>query len=50
MAIDNMLFFKQVSRGPLRATRAATLPGLILTIMAQWQLVAGLTAGAVKDG
>jgi multiple sugar transport system permease protein len=44
-----MLSFEQVSWGPLAAAALiVTLPVLILTVAAQRQIVAGLTAGAVK--
>ncbi|MGO4119442.1 carbohydrate ABC transporter permease, partial [Rhizobium ruizarguesonis] len=43
------LSFEQVSWGPLaEAALIVTLPVLILTVFAQRQIVAGLTAGAVK--
>ncbi|MDR3435765.1 carbohydrate ABC transporter permease [Telmatospirillum sp.] len=51
VAIYNMLSFEQVSWGPLAAAALiVTLPVLILTVAAQRQIVAGLTAGAVKGG
>jgi multiple sugar transport system permease protein len=51
VAIYNMLSFEQVSWGPLAAAALiVTLPVLILTVTAQRQIVAGLTAGAVKGG
>ena len=51
VAVYNMLSFEQVSWGPLAAAAlVVTLPVLILTIIAQRQIVAGLTAGAVKGG
>jgi multiple sugar transport system permease protein len=51
VAVYNMLSFEQVSWGPLAAAALiVTLPVLILTIVAQRQIVAGLTAGAVKGG
>ena len=51
VAVYNMLSFEQVSWGPLAAAAlVVTLPVLILTIVAQRQIVAGLTAGAVKGG
>jgi ABC-type glycerol-3-phosphate transport system permease component len=44
-----MLSFEQVSWGPLAAAAlVVTLPVLLLTVFAQRQIVAGLTAGAVK--
>ncbi|MGX9993379.1 carbohydrate ABC transporter permease (plasmid) [Rhizobium sp. WSM1274] len=49
VAVYNMLSFEQVSWGPLAAAALiVTLPVLILTVFAQRQIVAGLTAGAVK--
>ena len=51
VAVYNMLSFEQVSWGPLAAAAlVVTLPVLILTVVAQRQIVAGLTAGAVKGG
>ncbi len=51
VAVYNMLSFEQVSWGPLAATALiVTLPVLVLTLFAQKQIVAGLTAGAVKGG
>ncbi len=51
VAVYNMLSFEQVSWGPLSAAALiVTLPVLLLTIFAQRQIVAGLTAGAVKGG
>ena len=51
VAVYNMLSFEQVSWGPLSAAALiVTLPVLVLTILAQRQIVAGLTAGAVKGG
>ncbi|CAO3403275.1 carbohydrate ABC transporter permease [Azospirillum palustre] len=51
VAVYNMLSFEQVSWGPLAAAAlVVTLPVLILTVAAQRQIVAGLTAGAVKGG
>lgn len=51
VAVYNMLSFEQVSWGPLSAAAlVVTLPVLVLTIIAQRQIVAGLTAGAVKGG
>ncbi|MBL8590072.1 MAG: carbohydrate ABC transporter permease [Methylobacteriaceae bacterium] len=51
VAVYNMLSFEQVSWGPLSAAALiVTLPVLLLTILAQRQIVAGLTAGAVKGG
>lgn len=51
VAVYNMLSFEQVSWGPLAAAAlVVTLPVLVLTMFAQRQIVAGLTAGAVKGG
>lgn len=51
VAVYNMLSFEQVSWGPLAAAAlVVTFPVLVLTIVAQRQIVAGLTAGAVKGG
>ena len=51
VAVYNMLTFEQLSWGPLAAAALiVTLPVLLLTIAAQRQIVAGLTAGAVKGG
>ena len=44
-----MISFDQLSWGPLAAAALiVTLPVLLLTVFAQRQIVAGLTAGAVK--
>ena len=51
VAVYNMISFEQVSWGPLAAAALlVTLPVLVLTLFAQRQIVAGLTAGAVKGG
>lgn len=51
VAVYNMISFDQLSWGPLAAAALiVTLPVLILTIVAQRQIVVGLTAGAVKGG
>ena len=51
VAVYNMLTFEQVAWGPLAAAALiVTLPVLLLTIFAQSEIVAGLTAGAVKGG
>ncbi len=51
VAVYNMLSFEQLSWGPLAAAALiVTLPVLVLTILAQRQIIAGLTAGAVKGG
>jgi multiple sugar transport system permease protein len=49
VAVNNMLTFEQISWGPLSAAALlVTLPVLVLTLVAQKQIVAGLTAGGVK--
>jgi multiple sugar transport system permease protein len=49
VAVNNMLTFEQISWGPLSAAALlVTLPVLLLTLVAQKQIVAGLTAGGVK--
>ncbi|QRE75953.1 carbohydrate ABC transporter permease [Methylobacterium aquaticum] len=51
VAVYNMISFDQLSWGPLAAAALiVTLPVLVLTVVAQRQIVAGLTAGAVKGG
>jgi multiple sugar transport system permease protein len=46
-----MISFDQLSWGPLAAAAIiVTLPVLVLTIIAQRQIVVGLTAGSVKGG
>jgi multiple sugar transport system permease protein len=51
VAVCNMISFDQQSWGPLAAAALiVTLPVLLLTVFAQRQIVAGLTAGAVKGG
>lgn len=51
VAVYNVLTFEQVSWGPLAAAALmVTAPVLILTLFAQKQIVAGLTAGGVKGG
>ena len=51
VAVYNMLSFEQLSWGPLAAAAIiVTLPVLVLTVVAQRQIIAGLTAGAVKGG
>jgi multiple sugar transport system permease protein len=51
VAVYNMLSFEQLSWGPLAAAALiVTAPVLLLTIVAQRQIVAGLAAGAVKGG
>ena len=49
VAVNNMLTFEQIAWGPLSAAALlVTLPVLLLTLLAQRQIVAGLTAGGVK--
>ncbi len=51
VAVYNMISFDQLSWGPLAAAALiVTFPVLLLTLFAQRQIVAGLTAGAVKGG
>jgi multiple sugar transport system permease protein len=51
VAVYNSLTFEQVSWGPLSAAALVVIvPVLVLTIVAQKQIVAGLTSGAVKGG
>ncbi|HEY6432468.1 MAG TPA: carbohydrate ABC transporter permease [Acetobacteraceae bacterium] len=51
VAVYNVLTFEQVSWGPLAAAAlVVTAPVLLLTLLAQKQIVAGLTAGGVKGG
>ena len=51
VAVYNMISFDQLSWGPLAAAALmVSLPVLVLTVFAQRQIVAGLTAGAVKGG
>jgi len=51
VAVYNMISFEQLSWGPLVAAAIiVTIPVLVLTLFAQRQIVAGLTAGAVKGG
>ena len=50
-AVYNSISFEQVSWGPLSASALlVTLPILVLTVVAQRQIVAGLSAGGLKDG
>jgi multiple sugar transport system permease protein len=50
-AIYNVLSFEQISWGPMAAAALlVTLPVLLLTVVAQRQIVAGLSAGGLKDG
>ncbi len=49
VAVYNMISFDQLSWGPLAAAALlVTFPVLLLTMFAQRQIIAGLTAGAVK--
>jgi multiple sugar transport system permease protein len=51
VAVYNVLTFEQVSWGPLAAAALlVTAPVILLTLFAQRQIVAGLTAGGVKGG
>jgi multiple sugar transport system permease protein len=51
VAVYNMISFEEINWGPLAAAAlVVTLPVLLLTIFAQRQIIAGLTAGAVKGG
>ena len=51
VAVYNVLTFEQVSWGPLAAAAlAVTAPVLVLTLLMQKEIVAGLTAGGVKGG
>jgi len=51
VAVYNSLTFEQVSWGPLSAAAlVVVIPVLVLTVVAQKQIVAGLTSGAVKGG
>jgi multiple sugar transport system permease protein len=51
VAVYNVLTFEQVSWGPLAAAALlVTLPVLLLTLVMQKEIVAGLTAGGVKGG
>ena len=50
-AVYNMLTFEQLSWGPLAAAALlVTLPVLLVTVIAQREIVAGLSAGGLKDG
>lgn len=50
-AIYNVLTFEQISWGPLAAAALlVTLPVLVLTVLAQREIVAGLSSGGLKDG
>jgi multiple sugar transport system permease protein len=51
VAVYNMISFDQLSWGPLAAAAIiVTLPVLVLTIIAQREIIVGLTAGSVKGG
>ena len=51
VAVYNVLTFEQVSWGPLAAAALlVTAPVLVLTLLMQREIVAGLTAGGVKGG
>jgi multiple sugar transport system permease protein len=51
VAVYNVLTFEQVSWGPLAAAALlVTAPVLLLTLLMQREIVAGLTAGGVKGG
>ena len=51
VAVYNVLTFEQLSWGPLAAAAIiVTLPVLLLTILIQKEIVAGLTHGGVKGG
>ena len=51
VAVYNVLTFEDVNYGPLAAAALlVTLPVLILTLLMQKEIVAGLTAGGVKGG
>jgi multiple sugar transport system permease protein len=51
VAVYNVLTFEQISWGPLAAAAlVVTAPVLILTLLMQKEIVAGLTAGGVKGG
>ncbi|MGI4951028.1 MAG: carbohydrate ABC transporter permease [Janthinobacterium lividum] len=51
VAVYSVLTFEQVSWGPLAAAALlVTAPVLLLTLLMQRQIVAGLTAGGVKGG
>jgi multiple sugar transport system permease protein len=51
VAVYNMLTFEQLSWGPLAAAAlVVTAPVLLLTLLMQRQIIAGLTAGGVKGG
>jgi multiple sugar transport system permease protein len=45
-----VLTFEQISWGPLAAALIVTVPVLLLTLIMQKEIIAGLTAGGVKGG
>ena len=50
VAVYNVLTFEQISWGPLAAAALlVTLPVLVLTLLMQKEIVAGLTAGGIKS-
>jgi len=50
-AVYNMLTFEQLAWGPLAAAALlVTLPVLLVTAIAQRQIIAGLSTGGLKDG
>lgn len=50
VAVYNVLTFEQISWGPLAAAALlVTLPVLLLTLLMQREIVAGLTAGGIKS-
>jgi multiple sugar transport system permease protein len=51
VAVYNVLTFEQISWGPLAAAAlVVTAPVLVLTLLMQKEIIAGLTAGGVKGG
>ena len=50
VAVCNMISFDQLSWGPLAAAALIVTLPVLLMVFAQRQIVAGLTAGAVKGG
>ena len=51
VAVYNVLTFEQINWGPLAAAAlVVTAPVLLLTLLMQKEIVAGLTAGGVKSG
>ncbi len=50
-AVYNSLTFEQISWGPLAAAALlVTLPVLVVMVIAQREIIAGLSAGGLKDG